>query len=87
VVLKQQSQQIKTSLFLSSKLKRWRLYDIVYKNGGQGPAEITADLSVYNDQVDVGLGNLNSKAYKAIKETTGLEMHSCKVDMVYINAI
>ena len=74
-------------LILNNKLKRWRLHDIVYRDNKSGPAEIVADLDIYSAQIDVGLGNLNSKAYKAIKETTGLEMYSCKAEVVYINAI
>ena len=65
-------------LILNNKLKRWRLYDIVYRDNKSGPAEIVVDLSVYEDQVDMGPGNLNSRAYKAVKASTGLEMYSCK---------
>ena len=67
--------------------KRWRLYDIVYKHNKQGPSEIIVNLDefVWSNDIPVGMGNLNSKAYKAIKEVTGCEMHSCKVEVFYLN--
>ena len=56
-----------------------RIYNIVYKpNGildGILPKEIVADLNKYS--ADVGFGNMNSKAYQAIKDIIGFEAESC----------
>lgn len=61
-----------------------RIYNIVYKaNGildGVLPKEIVADLTKYS--ADVGFGNMNSKAYQAIKDIIGFEAESCKVEMI-----
>jgi hypothetical protein len=61
-----------------------RIYNIVYKpNGildGALPKEIVVDLNKYS--ADVGFGNLNSKAYQAIKDVTGFEAEFCKVEMI-----
>jgi hypothetical protein len=61
----------------------YRIYNIVYKpNGildGVLPKEIVVDLNKYS--ADVGFGNLNSKAYQAIKEVIGYEAEFCKVEM------
>ena len=67
--------------------KRWKLYDIVYKENKSGPTEIIVDLDGFSwsEDVHIGLGNLNSKAYKAIKEVTGLEMYSCKAEVFYLD--
>lgn len=69
-----------------TKLKRWRLYDIQYRNGKTGPAEFTLDLDSFEWSKDIPVGpfNLNTKVYKAIKEVSGLEMDTCKVEMVYL---
>lgn len=62
-----------------------RLYDIVYKEPREDlPSEIITDLSKF-DWVDKGLGNLNSKAYLAIKAITGCESISCKLDITFKN--
>ena len=61
-----------------------RIYNIVYKpNGildGVLPKEIVIDLNKYS--ADVGFGNLNSKAYQAIKDVIGFEAEFCKVEMI-----
>ena len=69
------------------KKKRWRLYNIVYKNKGQGPGEIIVDLDEFSwsSSIPIGFGNLNSKTYKAVKEITGLEIDSCCVDTFYLD--
>jgi hypothetical protein len=59
-----------------------RIYNIVYKpNGildGVLPKEIVIDLNKYSADV----GNLNSKAYKAIKDVIGFEAEFCNVEMI-----
>ena len=67
--------------------KRWRLYNIIYKNNAQGPGEIIVNLDGFewSSDIPVGFGNLNSKAYKAVKEITGLEIESCRVDTFYLD--
>lgn len=74
---------------LMNKQKRWKLYDICYKNNKQGPTEVIVDLDGFSwsKDIPVGLGNLNSKVYKAIKEVTGLEIDSCKADTFYLDEI
>jgi hypothetical protein len=61
-----------------------RIYNIVYKpNGildGVLPKEIVVDLNKYS--ADVGFGNMNHKAYKAIKDMIGFEAESCRVQML-----
>jgi len=69
--------------------KRWRFYDIIYKNNIQGPNNVIVNLENYEwcKDIPVGFGNLNCKAYKVIKEITGLEINSCKVEMIYLDKI
>ena len=64
----------------------WKLYDIVYKDK-QGPSQLTVDLDVFkwSSSIPVGFGNLNSKAYLAIKAITGCESISCKCDVFYLD--
>ena len=61
-----------------------RIYNIVYKPNtildGALPKEIVVDLNKFS--ADVGFGNLNSKAYQAIKAITGFEAEYCKVEMI-----
>lgn len=60
-----------------------RLFDIIYKEPREDlPKEIVVDLSKYNWVVK-GLGHLNSKAYLAIKDATGCESISCKLDISF----
>lgn len=67
--------------------KRWKFYDIKYRDNKFGPTEIIINLDefVWSSSIPVGPMNLNTKAYKAIKEVTGLELSSCKVEMIYID--
>jgi len=67
--------------------KRWRLYNIKYKNDAQGPGEIIVNLDNFewSSNIARGLGNLNSKTYKAIKEITGLEIDSCCAEVFYLD--
>ena len=58
-----------------------KIYDIKYKIPNDTlPIEIIVDLNRY--YADVGFGNMNSKAYQAIKDITGHEADSCKVRMI-----
>lgn len=64
---------------------RWKLYDIKYYGNNKNlPKELTLDLNSYewSKTIPYGLGNLNAKVYRAIKQETGREAKSCKVDMV-----
>jgi len=69
------------------KTKMWKLYDIVYKDNKSGPGEVIIDLDGFewSKEIPIGFGNLNSKTYKAMKEVTGLEIESCKVDVFYLD--
>lgn len=63
----------------------WRLYDIKYEQERQDlPTEITVDLDNFpwSKDVEVGPMHLNFKAFRAIKEITGVTSTGCKVDMV-----
>jgi len=64
--------------------KKWKFYDIIYRDSKSGPSEIILNLDEYawSSTIPVGPMNLNTKAYKAIKEVTGLELSSCKVEMI-----
>lgn len=44
------------------------------------PKKLTLDISKYN-QIPKGFGNLNCKVYRAIKEKTGREAVSCRIDI------
>jgi hypothetical protein len=58
-----------------------RIYNIIYKESNSSlPSEIIVDLNKYS--ADVGFGNMNSKAYQAIKAIVGYEAQSCKVEMI-----
>lgn len=63
-----------------------KLFDIKYKNNKEGPKELIFDLECFKWSKDIPVGpfNLNTKAYKAIKEATGLEVDTCKFDTIYI---
>lgn len=69
------------------KRKRWILYDIRYRNNKHGPGELILDLDGYSwsSSISVGFFNLNTKVYKAVKEVTGLEIDTCKVDVIYLD--
>ena len=68
----------------------WRLYDIKYdSNRTDLPTEIIVDLNKFpwfND-IPVGLGNLNCKASRAIKEITGCNSLSCKAEVLRKNIV
>lgn len=68
-------------------MKRWRLYNIKYRDNKFGPAELILGLDDYEWSKDIPVGpfNLNTKVYKAVKEATGLEIDSCCVDTFYLN--
>jgi hypothetical protein len=58
-----------------------KIYDIKYKIANDIlPIKLIVDLSRY--YTDVGFGNINSKAYQAVKDITGHEAESCKVIMI-----
>ena len=61
-----------------------RIYNIKYKEPCLAwqslPTEIIVDLNKYS--ANVGFGNMNSKAYQAIKDIIGFEAESCKVEMI-----
>ena len=63
----------------------WRLYDIRYEYHREDlPTEIIVELDKFpwiND-IDTGFGNLNCKAHRAIKEITGVNSLSCKVELL-----
>lgn len=67
--------------------KRWRLYDIRYRNNKTGPTEIVLNLDEFSWSKDIPVGpfNLNHKVYKAVIEVTGLEIDTCKVDTFYLD--
>ena len=68
----------------------WRLYDIQYESPrGDLPTEIFVDLRKFSwfDEIPVGLGNLNSKVGRAVKDITGCNSLSCKVDIVRKNTV
>jgi len=69
------------------KRKRWILYDVRYRDNKNGPNELILDLDGYpwSSSIPVGFFNLNTKAYKAVKEVTGLEIDTCKVDVIYLD--
>lgn len=64
----------------------WLVYDIKYKVNKKKklPSQFVVDLKKFSwhDKIPVGLGNLNSKLYRAIKEITGCEATSCKADVI-----
>jgi hypothetical protein len=58
------------------------LYDIVYEEDRDDlPTRIEVDFEQFPwfHKIDVGFGNLNCKAYLAIKEVTGCNAISCKL--------
>lgn len=65
--------------------KIWKLYDIKYYGSNKSlPKELVLDLNSYEwaKNIPVGPFHLNTKAFRAIKQETGYEAKSCKVDMV-----
>ena len=68
----------------------WRLYDIKYESDRTDlPTEIIVDLTKFSwfDEIPVGFGNLNSKASRAVKDITGCNSLSCKVDILRKNNV
>jgi hypothetical protein len=63
---------------------KWKIFDIEYENANpSAPNEIiVSNMDKYSMDVDKGLGNLNTRAYRAIKAITGLEAKACKVNML-----
>jgi len=58
----------------------WRIYDIEYEISRQDlPVEIIVDLDKFNYEVEPGMGNLNHKVYRAIRDITGCKALNCKV--------
>jgi len=72
---------------MNKKLKRWRLYDIKYKEPSSAPTDITLDLDGFpwSSSVSVGPHNLNYKAFRAIKEVTGCDAITCKFDVIWLD--
>lgn len=63
---------------MSSTIK---VKDIKYYGSDKDlPKKLTLDISKYND-IPKGFGNLNCKVYRAIKEMTGREAISCRIDI------
>jgi len=62
-----------------------RLYDIQYESGKTDlPAELTVDLEQFTWCKDIskGMGNLNNKIKRAIKEITSCYPTSCKIEEI-----
>lgn len=63
----------------------WRLYDIKYEEEKNDlPKELILDLNSFSwsKDVEIGMMNLNFKAFRAIKEITGCVATSCRVDVI-----
>lgn len=63
-----------------------KVFDIKYKDSNKNfPKELELNFEQYewNDKIPIGFGNLNSKIYLAIKEITGCESISCRLDLNY----
>jgi len=61
----------------------WRIYDIQYViPRGDLPSEIHVNINKFEwfDDIPIGLGNLNCKLGRIIKEVTGSESISCKYE-------
>ena len=57
-----------------------KVKDIKYYGSNKDlPKCLNLDISKYND-IPSGFGNLNCKVYRAIKEKTGREAISCRLD-------
>ncbi len=66
----------------------WHFYDIEYEQDVPGlPSELTVDLEQFrwSNDIPLGLGNLNSKARRAIKEITGCYPKSCKLNNIELH--
>ena len=64
---------------------RWRIYDIVYESDRQDlPTEIEVETDKFEwfDGIPIGLGNLNCKLGRMIKEITGCNSKSCKYQSI-----
>ncbi|NBP16683.1 hypothetical protein EBU95_20225 [bacterium] len=65
-----------------------KFYDIKYECDDKNlPSELIIDLERFQwcDEVPVGLGNLNYKARRAIKEITGCYPISCKLGRIELH--
>lgn len=69
------------------KKKYWKIYNIVYERGGCGPSEVVVSFDDYewSNSIPVGPFNLNTKVAKSVKEVTGLDIRSCKADVIYLD--
>lgn len=69
------------------KKKYWKIYSIVYEGSKSGPSEVIVNFDDYEWSKDIPVGpfNLNTKIAKAIKEVTGLDIRSCKADVIYLD--
>ncbi|NBW58676.1 hypothetical protein EBR43_13050 [bacterium] len=64
-----------------------RLYDIQYESGKTDlPAELTVDLEQFIWSIDIskGMGNLNNKIKRVIKEITSCYPTSCKIEEIQL---
>lgn len=62
---------------------RWRIYDIIYDSDRSDlPVEIEVEISKFEwfNDIPVGLGNLNCKLARIVKEVTGCNSKSCKYE-------
>lgn len=62
-----------------------KFYDIKYESSNPGlPTELIIDLERFEwcNDIPVGLGNLNSKVIRAIKEITGCYPVSCRIGKI-----
>lgn len=61
----------------------WRIYDIEYETPREDlPSEIHVETNKFEwfNDIPIGLGNLNSKLGRIIKEVTGSKSISCKYE-------
>lgn len=61
----------------------WRIYDIIYETPrGDLPTEIHVEINKFEwfNDIPTGLGNLNSKLGRIIREVTGSNSISCKYE-------
>ena len=64
---------------------RWRIYDIKYDSARTDlPTEIEVETDKFDwfNSIPTGLGNLNSKLSRIIKEITGCQSTVCKVKTI-----
>lgn len=69
------------------KKKYIKLYNINYIDNKSGPSELLIDFEQFSWSEDIPAGpmHLNFKVAKAIREVTGLDIHSCGFDTVYLD--